>query len=309
MKAVRYHGYGTPEVLKYEEIDRPSPGPGEVLVKVAGAGFNPIDTWIRAGQLTEFFPVALPHTPGIDVSGRVAELGSGVDSLTLHESVFGLLPIPGGGAMADFALAPAVALAKAPTSVPLGDAAAIPVAALTAWQGLFEQAKIKPGHRVLINGAGGGVGGFAVQLAKRHGATVIATASPRSAEVIGSYGADQIVDYTSTALVDAVDGSVDVVFNLAVISGPQFEELIGLTRSDGVVVTATQPQAASGEVEVLFFQVRSDTAQLAEIAALIDAGELRLDISERGLLTDTAATHERAEAGDLRGRVVLIPED
>ena len=308
MKAVRFREYGSTEVLEYEEIDSPSPGPGEVLLKVAGAGFNPIDTWIRAGQMTEFFPVALPHTPGIDVSGRVAEIGSGVDSLTLHESVFGFLPIPGGGAMADFTLAPAAALAKAPTSVPLADAAAIPVAALTAWQGLFEQAKIKPEYRVLINGAGGGVGGFAVQLTKRQGASVIATASPRSAEVIGSYGADQVVDYTSTALVDAVDGTVDVVFNLAVTSGPQFEDLIRLTRPGGVVVTATSPQAASAEVEVLFFQVRSDTAQLAEIAALIDAGELRLDISERGLLADTEAIHERAEAGDLRGRVVLVPE-
>jgi len=308
VKAVRYHAYGTAEVLEYEEIDRPSPGPDEVLVKVAGAGFNLIDTWIRGGQMNEIFPVALPHTPGIDVSGTVAELGSGVGSLMPQEPVFGFLPIPGGGAMADFALAPASALAKAPAAVPLTDAAAIPVPALTAWQGLFEQAKIKPGNRVLVNGAGGGVGGFAVQLAKRAGATVIATASPRSAEVIGSYGADQVVDYTSTALGDAVDGSVDVVLNLVVMSGPQFEELIRLTRPGGTVATATRPQATSNEVDVLFFQVRSDIAQLAEIAALIDAGELRLDISEHGLLSDAAAIHERAEAGDLRGRVVLVPE-
>jgi NADPH:quinone reductase-like Zn-dependent oxidoreductase len=308
MKAVRYQAYGNADVLSYQEIERPSPGAGEVLLKVAGAGFNPIDTWIRAGQLTEIFPVTLPHTPGIDVAGRVAELGTGVESLKLHEAVFGFLPIPGGGAMADFAIAPAAALAKAPASVPLADAASIPVAALTAWQGLFEQAKIKPGARVLINGAGGGVGGFAVQLAKRTGAVVIATASPRSAGVVGSYDPDQVIDYTSTAIADAIDGHVDVVFNLVVISGPQFEDLIRLTGPGGVVVTATSPQATSSEVEVAFFQVRSDTAQLAEIAGLVDAGELRLDISERALLTDTAAIHQRAEAGDLRGRVVLIPE-
>ncbi len=311
MNAVRYHEYGATDVLRYEQIERPEPGAGEVLVRVAGAAFNPIDAWIRAGQLVDLFPVSLPHTPGIDVSGTVIALGDGVEHPAVGGAVIGLLPIAGGGAMAEFTIAPAEVLTSAPTSVPLADAAALPVAALTAWQALFEHAHVEAGQRVLINGAGGGVGGFAVQLAKQARATVIATASPRSESLIRSYGADQIVDYRSTRLADAITEPVDLLINLVVVDQSEMATLIGLTRPGGRLVTATAPTAddPTSRVRIVFFSVRSDPHQLASIVEQVDAGALRIDISARRSLSQAKRVHEQYAEGLTRGRVLLVPED
>jgi NADPH:quinone reductase-like Zn-dependent oxidoreductase len=312
MKAVRYHEYGATDVLRYEQIERPEPRAGEVLLRVAGAAFNPIDAWIRAGQLIDLFPVSLPHTPGIDVSGTVITLGDGVEHPAVGGAVIGLLPIPSGGAMAEFTIAPAEVLTSAPTSVPLADAAALPVAALTAWQALFEHAHVKAGQRVLINGAGGGVGGFAVQLAKQAGATVIATASPRSESLIRSYEPDQIVDYRSTRLADAITEPVDVLINLVVVVDPsEMATLIALTRPGGRLVTATAPPAddPTSRVRIVFFSVRSDPHQLASIVEQVDAGTLRIDISARRSLSQAKRLHEQYAEGLTRGRVLLVPED
>ena len=204
MKVARYHAYGDPSVLRYEDIDRPRPEQDHVLLRVAATAFNPVDATIRAGYLQQAFPIRLPHTPGFDVAGTVAELGPGATGLAVGDAVVGFLPMTEDGAAAEFVVAPAVALTAAPTNVPLTDAAALPSASLTAWQALFEHADLQAGQRVLINGAGGGVGGFAVQFAKQAGATVVATASARSAPVVAAAGADQIVDYTSTTLANAI---------------------------------------------------------------------------------------------------------
>ena len=214
MKAVRFHEYGGIDVLRYEDVDRPRPGPGEVLVQVAGTAFNPIDTWFRAGIIHQIFPVTFPHTLGLDVAGTVVEQGEGVEVPAVGDAVIGFLPMTGPGAAAEFAAAPADVLVPAPGNVPLADAAAIPVAALTAWQALFEHGELTSGQRVLVNGAGGGVGGFAVQLAKGAGAAVIATASARSAETVRSFGADEVIDYTAVQIGDAVREPVDLVVNL-----------------------------------------------------------------------------------------------
>src|SRR4051812_46129059 len=175
MKAVRFHEYGDPDVLRYEDIEIPTPGPGEVRLRVAASAFNPVDDGIRGGYLRDVFPVTLPHTPGIDIAGTVDALGEGVTGSQVGDDVIGFLPIVADGGAAEFVVAPAEALAPAPASVPLADAAAMPMVALTAWQALFDDAGLTAGQSVLINGAGGAVGGYAAQLAKhsapqrRHG--------------------------------------------------------------------------------------------------------------------------------------------
>jgi NADPH:quinone reductase-like Zn-dependent oxidoreductase len=309
MKAVRFHEYGGIDVLRYEEVDRPRPGPGEVLVQVAGAAFNPIDTWFRAGIIDQVFPVTFPHTLGIDVAGTVAELGEGVQVQAVGDAVIGFLPLPGTGAAAEFVVAPAAVLVPAPENVPLADAAAIPVAALTAWQALFELGGLTSGQRVLINGAGGGVGGFAVQLAAGAGAAVIATASARSAETVRSFGAGEVIDYTAFKIGDAVREPVDLVVNLVAGSRDDTVALLDVTRPGGVLVSATSPGGEFPEfdVRVEFIHVRSDPAQLTQIVQQIEAGALRLDISDRRPLAETPLVHEQSESGAVRGRVVFVP--
>src|SRR4051794_4597641 len=209
MKAMRFHEYGDPEVLRYEDVELPVPGAGAVRLRVAATTFNPVDDGIRGGYLRDPFPVTLPHTPGIEVAGTVDALGEGVGNVAVGDEVIGFLPMTADGAAAEYVVAPAEILTTAPTSIPLPDAAALPMVGLTAWQALFDDAELTAGQRVLINGAGGGVGGYAVQLAKRTGAHVIATASPRSRERAMTAGADEVVDHTTTEV--TVAEPVDVL--------------------------------------------------------------------------------------------------
>jgi NADPH:quinone reductase-like Zn-dependent oxidoreductase len=310
MKAVRFHEYGGPEVLRYEDVDRPRPAAGKVLIRVAATSFNPVDAAIRSGFLQQVFPVALPHTPGIDVAGTLAEIGEGVAGWSVGEAVVGFLPMTEDGASAEFVLAPAELLTGAPTSIPLVDAAALPSASLSAWQALFEQADLKAGQRVLVNGAGGGVGGYALQLAKQAGATVIATASPRSRDAVEALGADRIVDYTATAVTEAISEPVEVVLNL--VNAPE-SDLAGLTdlvSDGGVLVSTTSPvrDDPGRDVRSVRLFVRSDAGQLATIVERVDSGELRVDVSERFPLSEIARVHELGEAGKFRGKVILTPD-
>jgi len=181
-------------------------GPGQVVLRVAGTAFNPVDVAIRAGFLQQEFPVALPHIPNYDVAGVITEVGEGVSNWSAGDAVVAFLPMTAPGAAAEYVAAPAGALAAAPAAVELADAAALPSAGLTAWQALFEHANLKAGQSILINGAGGAVGGYAVQLASRAGALVTATANARSIGRLRSYGADRIVDYTATPLPQAAAG-------------------------------------------------------------------------------------------------------
>jgi NADPH:quinone reductase-like Zn-dependent oxidoreductase len=310
MKAVRFHEYGGPEVLRYEDVDRPHPAAGQVLVRVAATSFNQVDAGIRSGFLQQVFPVALPHIPGIDVAGTLAEIGEGVAGWSVGEAVVGFLPMTEDGASAEFVLAPAELLTGAPSSIPLVDAAALPSTSLSAWQALFEQADLKAGQRVLVNGAGGGVGGYALQLAKQAGATVIATASLRSREAVEALGADRIVDYTATAVTEAISEPVEVVLNL--VNAPE-SDLAGLTDlvcDGGVLVSTTSPvrDDPGRDVRSVRLFVRSDAGQLATIVELVDSGELKVDVSERFPLSEIARVHELGEAGKFRGKVILTPD-
>jgi NADPH:quinone reductase-like Zn-dependent oxidoreductase len=307
MKTVRFHAYGDPSVLRVEDADQPVPGPGQVLIKVAGTSFNPVDASFRAGFLQQAMPIELPHTPGIDVAGTVAALGAGVTGLTAGDAVIGFLPMTANGAAAEYVLAAADILAAAPAGVPLADAAALPAVALTAWQALHEHADLRAGQRILINGAGGAVGGYAVQFAKLLGATVVATASPRTAGTVRARGADQIVDHTATTVTEAVDESVDAVLNLIRTDEGSMAALVALIAPGGVLVSTGSPAEADEDrkVRTISMYVRSDAAQLTEIAGLVDAGQVKLDIGGRYPLADTAKVHELSAADRLRGKVII----
>ncbi|MBG0566440.1 NADP-dependent oxidoreductase [Actinoplanes aureus] len=307
MKAVRYHSYGDTDVLTYETADRPAAGAGQVVVRVAGTSFNPVDAAIRAGYLREVFPLTFPHIPNFDVAGTIVEVGPGVDHWNTGDAVVAFLPMTVPGAAAEYVTAPAGTLAAAPRTGELADAAALPTTGLTAWQALFEHAGLTAGQTILINGAGGAVGGYAVQLAKRAGAIVTATASAHSHDRVRSYGADRVIDHTTTALPDAVAGDrFDVVLHL--VPGEP-ARLVDLVADGGVFVSTTTPgpeQPGRG-VRTVRVYVRSDAAQLAQLVARVDAGELRIDVADRRPLSDLAAVHDDAATGRLAGKTVLIP--
>jgi NADPH:quinone reductase-like Zn-dependent oxidoreductase len=311
MKAVRFHEYGDPDVLRYEDVEQPVAGAGQVRLRVAGSAFNPVDDGIRGGYLQGPFPVTLPHTPGIDVSGTVDAIGDGVTNVAVGDAVIAFLPMTADGAAAEYVIAPAEILAPAPTSIPLPDAAALPMVGLTAWQALFDDAGLKSGQRVLINGAGGAVGGYAVQLAKQADAYVIATASPRSNDRVRSAGADEVIDHTTTQVAAAVTEPVDVLLNLARISPDELVALVALVRDGGVVVNTVPTIPTPGDeergVRAVGVFVRSDAEQLSRLVELVDHGELRVDVAERVPLAELPAVHAKAATGDLPGKVIVLP--
>jgi len=313
MKAVRFHQYGGPDVLRYEDVEQPVPGAGEVRLRVAATSYNPVDGGIRGGYLQGPFPVTLPHTPGIDVAGTVDAVGDGVQGFAVGDAVVAFLSMTADGAAAEYVITPAAVLAPAPTGIPLADAAAFPMVGLTAWQALFDDAELEAGQRVLINGAGGAVGGYAMQLAKWAGAHVIATASPRSSERVSSAGADEVIDHTTTAVREAVAEPVDVLLNLAGIAPEELEALVALVKPGGVVVntipTIPTPGNEARDVRAVGVFVRSDAQQLSQLTALIDSGELHVDVAQRIPLAELPALHADGDAGEVSGKVVVVVDD
>jgi NADPH:quinone reductase-like Zn-dependent oxidoreductase len=310
MKAMRFHSYGDSGVLVYEDVDRPVAGTGEVVIKVAGAAFNPLDVALRAGFVQPSFPVTLPHIPNFDVAGVIAEVGAGVTGWRAGDAVVAFLPITAPGAAAEYVAAPAGLLAAAPRAVELADAGALPSPGLTAWQSLFEHAGLRAGQSLLVNGAGGAVGGYAVQLANQAGATVTATGSPRSAGRLRAYGAQQVVDHTATPLERAVAGrKFDVVLDLVRGTQEEVAALADLAADEGAFVSTTFPELdeAGRGVRIVKVNSRSDAAQLAGLVARVDAGDLKIDVAQRRPLTDLPAVHDQAVAGQLPGKTVLIP--
>jgi NADPH:quinone reductase-like Zn-dependent oxidoreductase len=305
---MRYHSYGDSNVLGLEEAGRPAADAGQVVVRVAGTAFNPLDVAIRAGYVQEVFPVAFPHVPNYDVAGVITEVGEGVTGWAAGDAVVAFLPVTDPGAAAEYVAVPAGTLAAAPRSVELADAAALPSVGLTAWQSLFEHAALQKGQSVLVNGAGGAVGGYAIQLASQAGATVTATASARSAGRLRSYGAARTIDYAGTPLPKAVTGQFDVVLNLVRTSPEETAQLAGLAADGGAFVSTTFPDLDAGRgVRVVAVLARSDPAQLAGLVARVDAGDLHIHVAGRRPLTDLPAVHDEAVSGRLAGKTVLIP--
>ncbi|MFE6865718.1 NADP-dependent oxidoreductase [Kitasatospora sp. NPDC057692] len=307
MKTARIHAFGDPSVIRYEDVPRPRPASGEVLLRVAATSFNPTEAALRAGLLQAFLPVELPYTPGWDVAGTVAEVGPGAEGFAVGDRVVGWLE--GAGAAAEWVRAPGVLLVPAPVSVPLAHAATLPLAGLTAWQAVFEHGKVAAGQRVLVNGAGGGVGGFVTQLAKYAGAEVIATAGARSDLAVRRHGADHVIDYTAGPVPAALDGPVDTLLNLVPLSPDDAAALAPTVRPGGRIVsiaTPVEPPAGAG-VTAIHMVARNDVAQLAALAELVDGGEVALDVSGSYPLADLADVHRPGAAGRIRGKVVIIP--
>ncbi|WP_369138716.1 NADP-dependent oxidoreductase [Modestobacter versicolor] len=309
MKAVRFHEVGGPEVLRYEDVDQPTPGAGQVRVRVAASAFNAADAGMRGGFLP--IPVVLPHVPGYDVSGTVDALGEGVSGLQVGDAVIGFLPMERDGGAAEYVVAPAEALVPAPTTIPLADAAGLPSVALTAWQALFDDGELTAGQRVLVNGAGGVVGKYAIALAKRAGVHVVATASPRSSAAVRAAGADEVVDHTTTDLLEALDEQVDVLVNLAPVDPERFATLVALVRDGGKVVSTTAFMATPGDeargVTAATVFVLPDRDRLGELVSLVESGDLQVEVTRRIPLTELPALHAEAEAGRIAGKVVVQP--
>lgn len=286
MRAVIYEQNGGPEVLKIAEVAKPQPGAGEVLIHVAGTSYNPVDAAIRSG----FFPmkVALPAIPGSEVSGIIEALGEGVTSVSVGERVIAeLLPAQGGAA--EYVSVPAENVVAAPKSMDLVDAAGIPLVTMTAYQGLFTHGKAEKGQRVLIVGAGGAVGGIAVQLAHRAGAYVIATASGTDMARVRELGADEVLDYKAVSISDAISTPVDV----AVIFAPaDLTPYYPVVKEGGRLVSAASPVDGAPEtIEVIRLFGQNTPDLLAEIVKLVDAGELTLPIAVHASLNDVPAIH------------------
>ena len=308
MKAVRYHEYGDESVLHHEEAERPAAGPGQVVLQVAGTAFNLVDAAIRAGYLRQAFPLTFPHVPGFDVAGTVVELGEGVEGLRSGDEVVGFLPMDQDGGAAEYVVAAADLLVTAPLRIALTDAAALPSAGLTAYQSLHEHAQLQSGQRLLVNGAGGSVGGLAVQLAKEAGASVTAVVGPADADRVRRYGADRVVDRTQEHPSDPVDVPVDAVLNLAPVGPADAAALMAGIRPGGVYVTTVPgPVEPVGDVRVVTVFVRPDAAQLAALVGRVDAGRLQVHVAETLPLGELASVHARSAAGRLHGKVVLVP--
>jgi NADPH:quinone reductase-like Zn-dependent oxidoreductase len=309
MKAVRFQQVGGPEVLEFVDIETPEPGAGQVRIRVAASAYNAADAGMRAGFLP--IPIELPHIPGYDVSGTVDAIGEGVSGVAVGDEVIAFLPMTKDGGAAEHVVAPAEAVVPAPTSIPLADAAALPSVALTAWQALFDDGRLEAGQRVLVVGAGGVVGKYAIQLAKRAGVHVIATASPRSIDAVRAAGADQVVDRTTTDLLGALDGQVDVLLNLAPIEPELFAAYVATVRDGGAVVSTTASMATPGDegrgVRAATVFVLPDRERLAELVSLVDAGALTVEVTRRIPLDDLPSLHAEADAGRIAGKVIVLP--
>ena len=299
MQAVVVHETGGPEVLVLEEADRPEPGDGEVLVKVRAASVNPIDWKYRRGIAQRELPAVL----GNDISGTIES--SRAEGFAEGDDVFGWAA---SGGYADFATASADTIARKPDGVTHEQAAGIPVAGLTAWQALFDRGGLDAGQTALIAGAAGGVGHFAVQLAKHAGARVIGTGSSRNREFVLELGADEYVDYTQQDVAAAVS-DVDLAFDT--VGGDTTQSLVPTLREGGVIVTIANapPEDAARErgarAELLVTSPSSD--QLARVAELVGSGEVRVEIAEVLPLTEVRRAHELNESGHTRGKIILTP--
>ncbi len=314
MKAVRQHGNGGPEVLKCEDAPKPSAKAGEVLIAIHAAAVNPVDWKLREGRRGGGGASGELTIPGFDVSGVVESIGEGVTKFKPGDEVFAMTSLRlgsgggvSGGAYAEYVAVVEAQVAAKPANIDHEHAAAVPLAALTAWQALFDTAKLSEGQTVLIHAGAGGVGHFAVQLAKARGARVIATASsPENLEFLKQIGADVIVNYKQQKFED-VARDVDVV--LDTIAGETQERSFACLKEGGFLVSILQPPTAAKlkerNLRGAVILVKPDGAELAEIAQLIEAGKVKPEVSATFPLADAAKAQELNKAGHVRGKVVL----
>ncbi|GGY65189.1 NADPH:quinone reductase [Cellvibrio zantedeschiae] len=304
-KVVRIHAYGNRDVLACENAPIPAVGADEVLVKIHATSINPVDWKVREGYLQGFLAHKLPLVLGWDFAGEVAALGTNVSEWKLGDAVYSRPDISRDGAYAEYIAVKASELARKPETVNWQQAAAVPLTALTAWQALYDMVNVQAGERVLIHAGAGGVGSFAIQLAKLRGAYVYTTASTRNVDLVKSLGADEVIDYTKNDFSQLRD--LDVVFDT--LGGDALAKSWQTLKQGGRLVSIiSAPDAATAEqhqVTPFFCFVQPSAAQLTELARLIDAGKIQIIIDSVFALKDIAQAHEKSESGRARGKIVV----
>ncbi len=306
MMAWRVHEFGPPEIMKFERISRPEPGPGEVLVKVEAAGVGPWDGWIRAGKSA--LPQPLPLTLGSDLSGEIVAAGPGVSEFRVREQIYGVTNPRFIGAYAEYAVASAGMVSTKPTSLTHVEAASLPVVAVTAWQALFDHAQLEAGQRVVIHGAAGNVGSYAVQLARQAGIQTIATVSTGDVAAVRNLGANTLIDYRTQRFEEEV-GDADAVIDL--VGGETQIRSFQVLRRGGKLISAVsnpdQQLAQRYGVGATFFLVNVTSQHLKEIARLVDGGRLRRHVGAVLPLADAREAHLMLERvrPQPKGKIVL----
>ena len=301
IKAIQIQDYGGPELLRLEEVPNPQPGEGQVLIRILAAGVNPADWMMRAGYFKQFMPLQFPWTPGVEGAGIIEAVGTGVTQFKLGQAVFGLVM----GAYAEYALAAAGDLQPKPAAVSFEQAASVAMGALTAWAAVVETAQLQSGQRVLVHGAAGGVGLYAVQLARWKGAHVIGTASAANAEFARSLGVEQVIDYNSQpfeSLVHDLDAVIDTV------GGEIPERSLQTLRRGGVLVTVAgrlPPDMGKAQGVRALSAGRAPAENLGQIAQLIEAGKIRPVAGKVFPLSEARQAQELSQTGHGRGRIVL----
>ncbi len=306
MRAIHVHAYGGPEALRLEEAPRPEPQAGEVLMRVHAVGVLPVEWKIRQGLFRSFQPVTFPYISGSAFAGVVKSVGAGVTAFAPEQAVFGRSAT---GAYAEYVTAAVETLALKPDTLSFDEAASISGGATTAWTALFDNARVQAGQRVLIHGAAGGVGSFAVQFARWKGAQVIGTASTANLEFVRSLGAETVIDYTTVPF-EQVARDVDVV--LDTLGGETLRRSMQVVRPGGVLVSLIEPPSQE-EAQALGIRAIKNTATqpypstslLQTIASLIAAGEIRVTLAQVFPLEEASRAHELSQTGHGRGRIVL----
>jgi NADPH:quinone reductase-like Zn-dependent oxidoreductase len=309
MKAVQIERYGNEEVIELAQLERPQPSAGQVMIKVKAAAVNPVDWKIRSG-LGELFGLKLPLILGCEVAGTVEEVGSpvGTNDFSPGEDVYGYLGSHTGG-YAEYVAAPASEFVRKPKQIDFDTAASVPVAALTAWQGIFDYGKLATGQRILITGASGAVGSMAVQLAKNKGAHVIGTGSGRNEEFVRKLGTDEFIDYKKAKFEDIVSG-VDVVFDT--VGGETQERAFQTLKHGGFLVSTVNPpspdKAKEFGVTVAMVVMMPKPDQLAEINRLVESGKLKVRVATELPLAEVKKAHQLSASGHADGKIILRPQ-
>ena len=307
MKAVIIHAYGGPEVLKLEDVPRPEPKEDEILIHVVAASINPVDVAIRKGDLAELIGNKVPLIPGMDAAGLVEKTGAKITKFKVGDPVYAFFTLDGEGGYAEFAAAKESEAAPKPKTVTCVQAAALPAAASTAWQVLVDTAKVSAGQTVLIHGGSGGVGHFAIQIAKARGAKVIATASTANQDFLKQMGADQAIDYTKTKFED-VAKDVDVVLDM--VGGDTLKRSYGVVKKGGIVVSIVdEPDQAALDahgIRGVTFRSTPKASVLEDLRRLIDAKKITPVVSQVLPLSEAAKAQEQIATRHTRGKIVLL---
>jgi NADPH:quinone reductase-like Zn-dependent oxidoreductase len=304
MKAIRYHQYGGPEQLRYEDAPTPKLEQGQALVRVQATSVNPFDLKLASGLFKQSMPLTFPFTPGGDFAGVIESVGASVIGYKRGDAVFG--NSPSGGAYAQFVSVPASMLAFKPTNLAPIEAASVPVAAQTAWQALFDQGLLDRGQTVLIHGAAGGVGTFAVQLAHWKGARVLATGSADNVEYLRSLGADQPIDYRVTPF-ETVAKGVDLIVDL--VGGETQKRSYGVIKPGGRLMSTVQPpsqdEASKHAVKASFVSMQPSDKRLNQLADLLASGAIKTVVTTRYPLSQATDAWKKQVSGRTRGKIVL----